>query len=328
MTTVDERSDRGPVLGVPMTAREYRFLTEFAATRGPLRSLLDSSLIVVELRRDDAIELARAVDGYLPSVRLDVEAALESPQYLSSLTNDELILIRRIRSMGNGRLRVDVQDGVPTVAPEKHWRWHQGGVKGFVDQSLVELIRGELARLSRGRGGTDMDLGAAREGLQSLYEAAAALTQAADGISRVLEEMERGLRQLDEAKEALARLALVKRAVEVPVKEDDESEATEREPEDVDSKGLAQAQAELSSLAESENAIDGKMARRTTHDIVLEAIRAMGTAQFRQSDLRKKLEANGTAIGRSTLAWSLRVLESRGQIVKGSAPGMWRVLAN
>jgi hypothetical protein len=73
--------------------------------------LADAQRLVEALRAGGFPHLSRAVEGGISAV---------TPEDLSS---QERTLIERVRSMRDGRLYVDVIDGTPTIAPQRHWRW-------------------------------------------------------------------------------------------------------------------------------------------------------------------------------------------------------------
>lgn len=210
---VEERSVRGPVVGAPLTWRELWFAAQWARARPLERNLLEGAMVVLQLRLEDLRDLAREMRPDLPYVAVSIEASLEEPRASEALTADEATLFSRWRRMERGRFTLEVADGVPTAVPERHWRWHAGGVRGYADAQVEELIEMGLREQPEAPAvdwsGLRGSLGQIAEGARAMLDGATGALQRIDGI-----EAEWGI--VAQGREAMARLEVVRRALESP----------------------------------------------------------------------------------------------------------------
>lgn len=134
-----ERSVRGPVIGVLLSAREYDFWREWAYHHNPpWRAVAQEATVSVGLHREDVRELAAVLRRDMPRLAESFQLAADVAQAWSCLSYDEQTVLRRIRQTQDGTVTVEIRSGVPTVAPTRRWKWHAGGVAGYRRQKERE----------------------------------------------------------------------------------------------------------------------------------------------------------------------------------------------
>jgi hypothetical protein len=217
---MDTRSTGGPILGVPLTYPELRILTGWAAAHPAWQGALRDGLWRWEAPRATLAALALALRPDHPRLAADVAGALTDPPDLGSLSQDEQALVHRLRRTGTGTLVVTVQDGVPTVAPQRHWRWHGGGQTGWFQTQLHALCAACIPDARRLVGGMPMSqlpppAVAALDRLQTLHQeytagVAASLADLRQALTPVLQQAE----AWPTIEQRLAKLALIERVLQ------------------------------------------------------------------------------------------------------------------
>jgi hypothetical protein len=147
MTAVRARNLSGPVVAVPLTWDELVHLWASGRDVPEIRNTLVDSLVAIFLHRDDVMRLAGIVP--MASVVLSLKAAYENPAYLSSLSVDEQAIIHKLRETQHGVFRMEVRDGVPSLLPDRHWHWHAGGVAGWAERMIAEVVRTQKSEVKR-----------------------------------------------------------------------------------------------------------------------------------------------------------------------------------
>jgi hypothetical protein len=213
---VTERSPRGPILGIPLLYDEWRRLMGWARAQPTWYPILTDALLRLELHRDDIQALAAACATSLPAVATSCRAVLEDPADLPALTQDERLVLQRMRATPHGSFRITVTDGTPTIAAERHWQWHSGGTVGYIYRTLDTLIttlRAETRPPQEVLMLTET-LRRAQTALAQVVEATDALTQGCRTLDTVLRDLEAATAQLEQWEAAAARLALIRHVLD------------------------------------------------------------------------------------------------------------------
>jgi hypothetical protein len=211
---MDERSDRGPVVGIPMTWREFRFLADWCQVRPAVRATVESALVVLDLRYQDAIGMADILSRDLPVVASTFRAALEDPVYVSSLTQEERTVIARVRRTAQGRLSLDIDHGVPTVVPERHWRWHSGGVRGYMAERVTEVVMMAAGTMRRANPDPEPDWQATVQALADIGRGARDMAEAVERVMPNIEAIMRAVPRLEAAEAAMAQLDVIRQVLD------------------------------------------------------------------------------------------------------------------
>lgn len=223
-------------------------------------------------------------------------------------------MVGRVRRTRAGRLTLQVDDGVPSIVPERHWRWHGGGVEGYMQQSVSEVVSMAWSRARREADPGEVDWGEVRSALSEVAEGGRKTTAAAERAARLLERVEGRWGVVREAEEAMARLDVVRQALGVP------AEAP------VVSRPVPRPKPEASETA------GARRAAGSSHERVLAAARRIADTDgvFRQPELRRTLaEEPLGAIPRTTMITVLTRLADDGAVERVTdEPGTWRLVSS
>jgi hypothetical protein len=89
----------------------------------PMRAAIDRATVAIYLADRQAHRIASLLEQMgRHHLARTIRAGVDSVNG-EDLSSQEQTVIRRIRETKEGRIYVDIIDGVPTVAPTRHWRW-------------------------------------------------------------------------------------------------------------------------------------------------------------------------------------------------------------